>query len=489
MFGQPCVALTGSDLVTRVQSMEFSHLQMMGDFGNDDTDTVSVSVFGAKNLMFEKDKEQHRFLRQLVGSAMTGTALQTVVPTLQRLADKYVDRVLLLLEEDGSCCMEEICKEYTSDIVQIQILGLDSHSQEERMEFQKQLTTWLGSMYSLWVNSGILVRFSPGYRARLYLTEKLGEQIDRLATKPPNSSTLSKMIHAVDEGDGVNKLTKEQVIENALLLVAAGTETSSSTLTLLMMLLSLHPDVFQKLAQEQEQLDPNDMTYGLLQSLPYLDAVVKEALRMGAVTGGFPRKTKETMIVNGYQIPKGWYVFGNYRLSHSLDPVTYTKDNSHMQNAKTAFQPERWLSPETTPSEFLPFGAGPRYVHMERHNTIWWCKNVNIAVGHASLIVFYLCQVLFGGKSCSLGSQNVSCYLGSEGRILGVDGGQSGVESFHYDPKTFGWSQGSSSSKTLVQQKNMFSLASATLHAHWEPDYQELDANKHSLNMASNRYS
>jgi cytochrome P450 len=255
------------------------------------------------------------------------------------------------------------------------------------MEFEKQLTIWLGSMYSLWVNSGIFVRFSPAYRARLYLTEKLGEQIDRLATKPPNSSTLSKMIHAVDEDDGVNKLTKEQVIENALLLVAAGTETSSSTLTLLIMLLSLHPDVFQKLAQEQEQLDPNGVTYELLQSLPYLDAVVKEALRMGAVTGGFPRKTKETMIVNGYQIPKGWYVFGNYRLSHSLDPVTYTKDNSHMQNVKTAFQPERWLSPETTPSEFLPFGAGPRYVYTERHSTSWWCKNFNIAVGHASSLI------------------------------------------------------------------------------------------------------
>lgn len=27
----------------------------------------------------------------------------------------------------------------------------------------------------------------------------------------------------------------------------------------------------------------------------------------------------------------------------------------------TGFKPERWLSSETTPSDFLAFGAGPRY--------------------------------------------------------------------------------------------------------------------------------
>ena len=27
----------------------------------------------------------------------------------------------------------------------------------------------------------------------------------------------------------------------------------------------------------------------------------------------------------------------------------------------TGFVPERWLNPETTPTDFIPFGAGPRY--------------------------------------------------------------------------------------------------------------------------------
>ena len=103
---------------------------------------------------------------------------------------------------------------------------------------------------------------------------------------------------------------------------------------------------------------------------------------MGPITGGFPRKTTETIVVDGYQIPKGWYVFGNYRLSHILDPVLSKQQQQegdgsvpnydHMDPIK-GFQPERWLSNETMPSEFLAFGAGPRYVQRSCHVHVCMC--------------------------------------------------------------------------------------------------------------------
>jgi Cytochrome P450 len=43
-----------------------------------------------------------------------------------------------------------------------------------------------------------------------------------------------------------------------------------------------------------------------------------------------------------------------------MDPKTYQNDNSHM-DIVADFQPERWLSEQTMPSEFIPLGAGPRY--------------------------------------------------------------------------------------------------------------------------------
>jgi hypothetical protein len=65
------------------------------------------------------------------------------------------------------------------------------------------------------------------------------------------------------------------------------------------------------------------------------------------------------MIVEGYQIPKGWSVAFSISLTHQLDPTTRTDDGSHM-DLKKGFCPMRWLDASTRPSEFLPFGAGPR---------------------------------------------------------------------------------------------------------------------------------
>eukprot|EP00797_Seminavis_robusta_P032596 Sro732_g194430.1 dihydroxyvitamin D(3) 24-hydroxylase, mitochondrial (193) ;mRNA; r:20808-21386 len=130
-----------------------------------------------------------------------------------------------------------------------------------------------------------------------------------------------------------------------------------------MFLLGLHPDKYQKLVQEQQsiiqQFGP-ELTQDILENhCPYLNGVRKEALRIGAVTGGYPKRAKGTILADGVQIPKGWSVFCNIRLTHLLDPVARLSDNSHMCVFQ-GFQPERWFSPETTPSDFMPYGSGPR---------------------------------------------------------------------------------------------------------------------------------
>jgi cytochrome P450 len=64
--------------------------------------------------------------------------------------------------------------------------------------------------------------------------------------------------------------------------------------------------------------------------------------------------------MDGKQIPEGWSILANICLTHQLDLVTRLEDDSHMDVHK-GFKLERWLQPETKPSDFIPFGAGPRY--------------------------------------------------------------------------------------------------------------------------------
>ena len=65
-------------------------------------------------------------------------------------------------------------------------------------------------------------------------------------------------------------------------LVVAGTDTTSNALTRTLHLLSLHPDAQDKLRDELRVAceDNEELTHDRLVSLPYLEAVCRETLRL-----------------------------------------------------------------------------------------------------------------------------------------------------------------------------------------------------------------
>ena len=101
--------------------------------------------------------------------------------------------------------------------------------------------------------------------------------------------------------------------------------------------------------------------------MPYLEAVLKETLRILPVTLVSKRATLDTIVLDGYQIPKGWGVNYDIFLSHQQMDINNDKDiesedcSSGMDLMKD-FRPSRWLNPETQPKmvDYIPFGAGPR---------------------------------------------------------------------------------------------------------------------------------
>jgi cytochrome P450 len=121
------------------------------------------------------------------------------------------------------------------------------------------------------------------------------------------------MVYARDEEDPSKRLTRQEIIDNALLLILAGSETAASTLTVTMLALGLNKDVFQKLKQEQADLIASkgeDITRSILdKDCPYLEAVIKETLRIKPIAGtGALRFAQETFTIDGKQIPKGYGV-------------------------------------------------------------------------------------------------------------------------------------------------------------------------------------
>ena len=109
------------------------------------------------------------------------------------------------------------------------------------------------------------------------------------------------------------------------------------------------------------------------QSFVYMDAVIKECLRVHSSTVIALTANTETA-VSGIHVPAGTNVY--------LIMKTCTASEANFTRA-AEFWPERWLigaGLEPKPDgefvhkskAYFPFGAGGRYV---RHTDVWWCTH------------------------------------------------------------------------------------------------------------------
>ena len=323
-------------------------------------------IFGGEMLLYENNSKKHSMLRRLVANAMTPNAIAAAIPDIQ---ERAVVRIDDMLQKNGPVVMEDAFESFTLDIAWKQILGLDLE-EEEVPKFHAAVVDWTKGLSNRFLMLPFklpgLTRYFKCGRASVYLKGKIEEKIAKLERDGPDSSTLSMLYFSTDE-DGT-RLTHDQVVDNSLLMIFAGTETSASTLTCAALFLALHSDAWEKVRAEQEEIVSkygNDLTAEALEDSTYLDAVIKETLRIQPIETGELRAVRETIIVDGKQLPKGWKALFNVKQTHINDPSTYEADGSHMDHIK-GFKPERWLSESTKPKEWMPFGDGRRRCVGER---------------------------------------------------------------------------------------------------------------------------
>jgi cytochrome P450 len=137
----------------------------------------------------------------------------------------------------------------------------------------------------------------------------------------------------------------------------AGTDTSSATVEWAMAELLQNPKKLKKLRKELQQVinkdeDPKDLD---INKLPYLQAVVKETLRLHPSAPILVHKSISDVDLCGFRVPKDTQVLVNV-WSMGRDSSIWTDPN--------VFLPERFLEcGEVFRGEdfgFIPFGAGRR---------------------------------------------------------------------------------------------------------------------------------
>ncbi|KAJ7486669.1 cytochrome P450 [Mycena latifolia] len=130
---------------------------------------------------------------------------------------------------------------------------------------------------------------------------------------------------------------QEEVLKNILGTSYAGADTTVSALGTFFLAMTMYPEVQQKAQAAVDGVVGHGRLPDFNDSIPYVDAVVKEVLRWRPVVPlSIPHTVTQDDVYKGYHIPAGSVVVGNsWAILH--DEATYGPDTDK-------FIPERWLT-------------------------------------------------------------------------------------------------------------------------------------------------
>ncbi len=162
------------------------------------------------------------------------------------------------------------------------------------------------------------------------------------------------MLLAARDLDGA-AMSQHQVRDEALILFAAGHETTANALSWTWYLLSQYPEVVAKLREELDSLlGTRPPTYTDVPQLTYTTNVFTEGMRLYPPAWILTRQAIADCTIGEYAIPGGTDVLlSQYVLHH--DPQYY-KDPEK-------FDPDRWtkeMKAKLPRYAYFPFGGGPR---------------------------------------------------------------------------------------------------------------------------------
>jgi cytochrome P450 family 135 len=282
------------------------------------------------------DGDEHLRERRLIQAPFHGERMRAFQPMVAELARRE------LSGWSGRVVTLERMQRLALDTILRVVFGV--RGEREAAELRDAVHGTLGMVRSMpWMLAMALVQRDLGPRSP-WGRFRLGvERFDRLLlamvarrrADPGDDSMLSVLLEQRDE-DG-NPPSDRHLRDQLVALLVAGHDTSAASLSWAFERLARHPEV-------QFRLRDGDPAY--------LEAVVKEVLRVRPALTIAPRRLLEPVTIAGRTIPAGVHVAACLWLSMR---------RTDLWDDAPAFRPERWLG-DGPPSAaaWIPFGGGVR---------------------------------------------------------------------------------------------------------------------------------
>lgn len=308
-------------------------------------------VLGDNSLLLLQG-ERHGRDRRLLGAALHGDRMRRFYALMVDEADRAVEgwpigRAFPIRPE-----MQKI----TLNVIMRAIFGVEDAGEidELRLRLNALLDTAAGAIWMVPQLRTIGGRFSALariQRARRSVDEMLTELLERRrhSDNAERPDVLTMLIAASERGNG---LTDEEIRDEMVTLLLAGHETTATALSWTVVRMLQHPEVHARVTDElHDALADGQPIGGRLDSLQYLDATIREALRLNPVIPDIGRKVTWPIRIGGWDLPIEAIVVPSIDLTHR-NPAVWPEPEK--------FKPERFLERRPTPYEFFPFGGGIR---------------------------------------------------------------------------------------------------------------------------------
>ena len=377
-------------------------------------------LFGAP-VMIQQDGEPWQWRRQTFNQALSTKQIQTYFELVKLACQQVIDTCFESAKDRQAIEVDPMFSQLTMRIICRLLLGIPIDGKSRSIEGPALEPQKMYQALSILVSQFLVKVAAPSkifqylptstnqkyWAAKKYLENFVESRVDlalqmtRKEVDPDSAKVSPEFARSMLVKFAKQpKFTKQMLCAETIGVIFAGTDTTAHTLSFTVGALGINARVFQTARAEVDRVW--DLNNGLnpesLKELNYIQAVIKESMRLYPVSNGSSGCITATdTVIEGIKVPAetqiGWSLIAAGR-----DPQEYPLPNE--------FQPERWLKDKEGDSlpTFLVFGSGPHRCWGEALSLL------EATVMLAMLIRYFDWEVVNGQDSLENLGQNLTVF-------------------------------------------------------------------------------
>ncbi|RED13741.1 cytochrome P450 [Pontivivens insulae] len=300
-------------------------------------DLLGASVFVANGAAWKR-------ARTLIDPAFSGGRVREMAPQIEAASQTMCARL-----SPGTVEVEEVTARATADVILRVMFDRPIEDAEADAVFHAFRAYQRAQPLASPADLMRLPRWIPrlGRRRSRAAAQSLRALVARLVAQSGEGNHLIGRLREMQHSDGTTGFSDDELLDQAVMFLLAGHETSASALSWALLCLALDPEV-----QDRAVAEVRDAPEGFagLREMPFLRDIWREVLRLYPPVPMLPRETRDGVTFRKRRLPAG---------SPLILSPWHSGRHERLWERAHVFDPDRWRG-EVPQGAYYPYSAGPR---------------------------------------------------------------------------------------------------------------------------------